>query len=112
MEWSSIEWCDNGLGCDPLRVDDTFIGKRYRHIDWVIVGGESGHHARPCQVDWIGEIVTDCHIAKVPCFVKQLGAEPRGFATFDRKNNLIITDKKGGNPEEWPHCFRVREIPE
>ena len=40
-------------------------------IDWVIVGGESGPQARPCNVEWIRSIVEQCKAAGVPCFVKQ-----------------------------------------
>jgi protein gp37 len=45
-------------------------------IDWVIVGGESGPGARPCDVGWIRDIVQQCRAAGVPVFVKQLGARP------------------------------------
>lgn len=41
--------------------------------DWIIVGGESGPAARPCNVEWIRSIVQQCKAASVPCFVKQLG---------------------------------------
>ena len=40
-------------------------------VDWVIVGGESGKKARPCNVAWIRSIVDQCKSAGVPCFVKQ-----------------------------------------
>lgn len=40
-------------------------------IHWVIVGGESGPGARPCDVAWIRGIVKQCRAAGVPCFVKQ-----------------------------------------
>lgn len=43
-------------------------------IQLVIIGGESGHSARPCKVDWIRSIVRQCADAKVPAFVKQLGS--------------------------------------
>ncbi len=45
-------------------------------LDWVIVGGESGPNARPCDVAWIRSIIAQCKVAGVPCFVKQLGAFP------------------------------------
>ena len=45
-------------------------------LDWVIVGGESGPGARPCDVAWIRSIVEQCRAASVPAFVKQLGARP------------------------------------
>lgn len=40
-------------------------------IDWIVVGGESGPKARPCDVEWIRSIVRQCKIAGVPSFVKQ-----------------------------------------
>lgn len=47
-------------------------------IHWVIVGGESGPKARPCNVEWSRSIVRQCKAASVPVFVKQLGAHVRG----------------------------------
>lgn len=43
------------------------------NIDWVIVGGESGHGARPVQKEWIIDIKNKCNEAKVPFFFKQWG---------------------------------------
>lgn len=99
-------------------------------IDWVIVGGESGPHARPCDLDWIGSIITQCVTADVPVFVKQLGANVQGSdfdsvcaadifpgdvrrspGRDDRTCRLHLTDPKGGNPDEWPEGFRLREFP-
>ncbi|TJV23003.1 MAG: phage Gp37/Gp68 family protein [Mesorhizobium sp.] len=45
-----------------------------RPLDWVIVGGESGHDARPMHPDWAREIRHDCAAANVPFFFKQWGA--------------------------------------
>jgi hypothetical protein len=45
-------------------------------LDWVIVGGESGHGARPFDVAWARSIVKQCQAAGVPVFVKQLGSNP------------------------------------
>ncbi|HEY9777752.1 MAG TPA: phage Gp37/Gp68 family protein [Planktothrix sp.] len=42
-------------------------------IDWVIVGGESGHGARQVSEDWIVEIRDQCKAANVPFFFKQWG---------------------------------------
>ncbi len=44
-------------------------------IHWVIVGGESGENARPCNVEWIREIKEQCLSAKVPFFFKQWGGK-------------------------------------
>ena len=42
-------------------------------IDWVIVGGESGHGARPMEEDWVHAIRKQCDAAAVPFFFKQWG---------------------------------------
>lgn len=42
-------------------------------IDWVIVGGESGPHARPMQESWVFEIRDQCITYNVPFFFKQWG---------------------------------------
>ena len=42
-------------------------------IDWAIVGGESGPHARPMAEDWAIEIRDQCRAAKVAFFFKQWG---------------------------------------
>lgn len=93
-------------------------------IDWVIVGGESGPKARPCDVEWIRDIVRQCKAAGVPCFVKQLGAHPFSNGTpnvwpiktrfGDTKNGEtrpILKHPKGGDMSEWPENLRVREFP-
>jgi protein gp37 len=113
---------------------------RLQKIKWVIVGGESGPNARPCNVAWVRSIVRQCKAAGVACFVKQLGASPyrddpkdrlnigpTGVVTQDgesrRRRNavgeefsrtkalMILGDKKGGDPAEWPEDLRVREFP-
>jgi protein gp37 len=70
-----------------------------RGIDWVIVGGESGPGARPCDVAWIRSIV------------KQLGARWARLRNKDPDEWELI-DKKGGEPGQWPEDLRVREMPE
>ncbi len=42
-------------------------------IHWVIVGGESGHGARPMHKDWVLSIRNQCWKAGVPFFFKQWG---------------------------------------
>lgn len=77
-------------------------------VNWVIIGGESGAGARPCEVQWIRDLVKQCKNSGVPCFVKQLGAFPR----WDRDaTQYFIRDSKGGDWEEWPADLRVREFP-
>ncbi|MBI1944515.1 MAG: phage Gp37/Gp68 family protein [Deltaproteobacteria bacterium] len=42
-------------------------------IGWVIVGGESGHGARPMDPSWVRAIRDRCLVAGVPFFFKQWG---------------------------------------
>jgi len=43
------------------------------HIDWVIVGGESGASARPIDPIWVAQIHEQCEAQDVPFFFKQWG---------------------------------------
>lgn len=109
-----------GLSLEPL-VGSIDLSAYIDRLDWVIVGGESGPHARNCDVQWIRSILQQCRVAGVPCFNKQLGAKPYwGWPYLPsgirvRKNNhaiLNLRDKKGGDWNEWPADLRVREFPE
>ena len=42
-------------------------------IDWAIVGGESGPHARPMKVEWLNEIHAMCEQTGTVFFFKQWG---------------------------------------
>lgn len=79
-------------------------------INWVIVGGESGPGARPCDVTWIRSIVRECRESDTPVFVKQLGSVPIVDLEFTA-NRLPLRDPKGADPSEWPEDLRVRETP-
>lgn len=68
-------------------------------IHWVIVGGESGPGARPCNVAWIRSIIEQCQGASVPCFVKQLGKWISGDHDFrgwkGKIDRWLLADDKG-----------------
>lgn len=49
-------------------------------IHWVIVGGESGHGARPMERDWVVSIRTQCRENRVPFFFKQWGGARKSVA--------------------------------
>jgi protein gp37 len=59
------------LSCEPLI--DSLAGIDLRGIHWVIVGGESGPHARTMNIQWVREIFRECRKQKVPFFFKQWG---------------------------------------
>jgi protein gp37 len=95
-------------------------------LGWVIVGGESGPGARPCDVAWLRSIVKQCQMGRVPVFVKQVGAVPRltGPCSLDEWTNpctvtaasggthVVLKNRKGSDPAEWPESYRVREFPQ
>jgi len=59
------------LSCEPLI--GSMEGIDLRGIHWVIVGGESGPHARPMAIQWVRELFRACRRQKVPFFFKQWG---------------------------------------
>ena len=58
------------FSCEPLLTE---VKLPLYGIDWVIVGGESGHNARPMHPDWVRSILNQCKNAGVPFFFKQWG---------------------------------------
>lgn len=110
---------ENGEPIDPVEPMNN------PRLDWVVVGGESGQGARECRREWLLTIVEACHDARVPVFVKQLGAaynDPEnGLAghsvkTMDGEKERLfnarrLTHPKGGDVSEWPARLRVREWP-
>lgn len=72
-------------------------------IAWVIVGGESGPHARPMQPAWVCRIRDRCVREQVPFFFKQWGGHtPKtGGRELDgiEYNGLPVYLKTGGDNE-------------
>ena len=66
------------LSVEPLLEDLGEID--LRGIHWVIVGGESGHGARPLQREWVLSIRKQCRRAGVPFFFKQWGGVRKAAA--------------------------------
>jgi protein gp37 len=66
------------LSVEPLLED---LGElNLNGIHWVIVGGESGHGARPMSQDWVNSIRIQCRNAGVPFFFKQWGGRQKSKA--------------------------------
>lgn len=81
-------------------------------VEWVIIGGESGPGSRPCKMDWIRSLASQCKAGGVPVFVKQLGAKPEIEAPSGGwMQPFPVRHPKGGDPAEWPEMLRVREFP-
>lgn len=60
-------------------------------IDWVIVGGESGPHARPIAKEWVEDIRDQCHSSGVKFFFKQWGGK-RKKVTGRQLNGRFYND--------------------
>lgn len=117
---------------DLTRLHDDELGATWNALatgllDWVIVGGESGAGARPCDLAWVRALRAQCVADGAACFVKQLGATPLADARNadglrwqqldpDHEHGdgycvVRLADRKGGNPAEWPADLLVREFP-
>ena len=97
------QWLVRGGDTDS----DGYVGKTRPALDGIIFGGESGPHARVCEVAWARQTLAQCKAAGVQCFVKQLGANP-----VDGPMRLWLRDSHGGDMNEWPADLRVREFPD
>jgi len=94
---------------EPLheRLDIKFNVQQLMDIHWVIIGGESGNETgkyryRPCQLAWIDMLIYTFkpHSA---IFVKQMG-------TYLSKK-IGMSDRHGGNFDEFPEHFKIRNFP-
>lgn len=104
----------------PIDCGDALEG-----IEWLIVGGESGHGARPFDIAWARSLVAQGRAAGSAVFVKQLGSKPtlalseadtpyilaHGHTIREQRASLHLRSAKGGDWSEWPEELRVREMP-
>lgn len=58
------------LSMEP-QLDYIKLGK-LEGIDWLIQGGESGHHKRPFNTDWARSMRDECAALGIPYFFKQI----------------------------------------
>lgn len=83
------------LSVEPLLED---LGELdLRGIHWVIVGGESGHQARPIKESWVLSIRDQCKRFNVPFFFKQWGGVHKS-----RSGRLL----QGKTYDEFPEVNR------
>lgn len=81
-----------GVSCEPLlgRLD---LSAYLDRLDWVIVGGESGKHARPMHPRWAEQLRNDCVAARVPFHFKQWGGWTRW--TPDLSADVVYLNENG-----------------
>ena len=92
--WPSAFWSPDAAraaGAVVTRHRQALVSASAVFLNWVIVGGESGHGARPCEVSWIRSIRDQCAAAGVPCFVKQDSA-PRPGMQGRIPNELFVKE--------------------
>jgi protein gp37 len=70
--------CIRFLSVEPLLEDLGILD--LSGIHWVIVGGESGHGARPLMREWVISIQQQCYRKRVPFFFKQWGGVQKSKA--------------------------------
>ncbi len=86
------------LSIEPLLEDLGYV--YFGGIHWVIVGGESGHHARPMETMWPYALLMQCRNQGVPFFFKQWGGKK------DKGGSLIT----GQHIKEWPSASTLLDI--
>jgi protein gp37 len=89
-------------------------------IHWVIVGGESGHGARPMRKEWVLAIQDQCGRAGIPFFFKQWGGvrkskagrqlDGKTYDGFPGRVELPVAagGDRGGGADVRPHMTAAR----
>lgn len=102
------------LSVEPLVGDPNFTDDELNDLQWVIVGGESNqaeHPAREFRLEWLRDIINRCHRLSVPVFVKQLGSNVTDALPGPTRTVVRLADHHGGDWDEWPGEFRIRDMP-
>lgn len=96
--------------------DQDLINFHGQWIKWVIVGGESGHGARPMHPDWVRRLRDQCQAAGTPFMFKQWGeftgdpgirAEARKWTMVDRDGRTLETAGSTANMGPITHVAKV-----
>jgi protein gp37 len=98
------------LSVEPLLEDLGTID--LKGLNWVIVGGESGHGARPMEKRWVTSVRDQCVATDVRFFFKQWGGvqKSRAGRELDRRtyDDMPVLDHERPVPEplrvELLHC--------
>lgn len=82
------------------------VGAWCKFIDWVIVGGESGPHARPMHPQWARDIRDQCEAAGVPFLFKQWGEWSPRAKICGAGEDFQTLDPQC---KRWPDVIRLGE---
>lgn len=94
---AAVHW----ISAEPLLGPIDF--RRWKGLDWIIVGGESGAGARPMKKEWALDILEQCRASGVAYHFKQKGSVLSA--------EMGCKDKAGKDPSEWPPELQVQEYP-
>lgn len=86
-------------------------GHMASRLNWVVIGGESGHGARPFDLAWGRTIVEQCKAAGVAAFFKQVGAKPVNTRAPGNVAPFFPLGSKGEEWSNWPADLKVRDYP-
>ena len=90
------------ISAEPLLSEVNIASWLGSSIDWVITGGESGHHARPSSPSWFRSLLIQCMQADVPFHFKQWGDWGPGEGI-----NLAVVRKTVREAQDGTQMFRV-----
>jgi len=94
------------LSVEPLLED--LGAMNLTNIDWVIVGGESGHKARPMDKEWVINIKQQCEIEGIAFFFKQWGTW--GEDKIKRKKKLNGKELEGKIWQQYPEIIEQQFV--
>lgn len=101
------------LDCKTFASFEPLIGpikwtKAMDELDWIIIGGESGndkgpYRYRPMELGWAEYLIATAQRKGIPVFMKQMGTHIAKAQEY--------SDRHGGDLNEWPEFFKVRQFP-
>jgi protein gp37 len=83
------------ISCEPM-IGAVDLSAQMPGLDWIICGGESGHHVRPMEVQWCRDLKAQTEYYGKAFFMKQ--GSKSNWADFK-------------NIESFPEDLRVRNFP-
>lgn len=92
-----------GVSVEPMLGPIKLRATGRLHLQWVVIGGESGHRARPMKRQWVYNLIRECKDADIAVYVKQTGDV--------LARELDLESRSGSDPKEWPEFLRIQEYP-
>lgn len=88
-------WANVWMSAEPLLGHIELRGDICKRLKCVIVGCESGPSRRPCNIEWVEDVVNQCIALDIPVFVKQISI-----------NGKCVTDIA-----KFPKHLKIRQLP-